>query len=330
MSDYRVQLKDKNGNRQFPVTTTQCVMNSEGVSLEQLLSDIQGANGESNKGDSTVEPIGGTNNVLCISLNPESEDDIALNAATIAAIKAGGDYILKISGDEKVFEGVIVNYMIYEDGDYCELTIVIDGFAAEMGMQSAYVTLTFAEDGTLASQMTFPKSGLILNKSSLLNHEMLQNLSILYYTTQSAYSFIYSEPDYCMNKHVWQVLDGYPATVVFSGYADTAFIKINCEHQTVLKIVDLASDTLTDIDVIISGGIIHLDPTDVLKTKNQQLITDIFLYNNTTFVCQDANHNQYRPISVTPSSSGTNILIYKDGSYCNYLLTRDGNCVIQS
>jgi hypothetical protein len=324
MSDYRVQLKDKNGNRQFPVTTTQCVMNSEGVSLEQLLSDIQGGTGESNKGDSTVEPIGGINNVLRISLNPESEDDIALNAATIATIRAGGDYVLKVGDGD--FEGMIVQYGIYED-DFFEFDVLIDGFLAEV-MSSVYVVFMFAEDGTLMDQVALPKSGLILDKDTLLNQKMLDNLFTLCYMTQSAYSFIYYEPDYCIRNGLETVLGYYPATVFFP-YGSSALIKINCEHQIVLKIVDMDS-VLESIDMIISGGIVHLDPTDLLKTKNRQLITDMPLYDNTTFVCQDANHNQYRPISVTTGSSGINILIYKDGSYCNYLLTSDGNCVIQS
>lgn len=327
MSDYRVQLKDKNGNRQFPVTTTQCVMNSEGVSLEQLLSDIQGGTGESNKGDSTVEPMGGINNVLRISINPESEDDIALNAATIATIRAGGDYVLKVSDGD--FEGVIVHYAICEEENYFEFGVLMDGLPAEVEMQSAYVMLMFAEDGTLMDQMAFPKSGLILDKDTLLNQKMLENLFILFYMTQSAYSFIYYEPDYCIQNGLGTVLGYYPATVFFPDVS-SALIKINCEHQVVLKFVDVYSATPEDIDIIISGGIIHLDPTDLLKTKNRQLITDLPLYNNTTFVCQDANHNQYRPISVTTGSSGINVLIYKDGSYCNYLLTSDGNCVIQS
>lgn len=328
MSDYRVQLKDKNGNRQFPVTTTQCVMNSEGVSLEQLLSDIQGGTGESNKGDSTVEPIGGINNVLRISINPESEDDIALNAATIATIRAGGDYVLMVGGGD--FENFIAQYAIYEEENYFEFDVFIDGFPAEVGMQSTYVILMFAENGTLMEQMAFPKSGLILDKNTLLNQGMLENLLMIYYMTQSAYSFIYYEPDYCIRSGLEEIIGYYPATFMIAPGSGVAFIKINCEHQVVLKVVDTVSATPEDIDIIISGGIIHLDPTDLLKTKNQQLITDILLYDNTTFVCQDANHNQYRPVSVTTGSSGTNILIYKDGSYCNYLLTSDGNCVIQS
>lgn len=40
MADYRIQLKDKEGNRQFPVTTTQSIVDSEGRSLEEILANL--------------------------------------------------------------------------------------------------------------------------------------------------------------------------------------------------------------------------------------------------------------------------------------------------
>ena len=40
MADYRIQLKDEHGNRQFPVTITQCVVDSEGRSLEEILANL--------------------------------------------------------------------------------------------------------------------------------------------------------------------------------------------------------------------------------------------------------------------------------------------------
>ena len=42
MADYRIQLKDKEGNRQFPVTTTQSIVDSEGRSLEEILANLGG------------------------------------------------------------------------------------------------------------------------------------------------------------------------------------------------------------------------------------------------------------------------------------------------
>ena len=40
MADYRIQLKDKEGNRQFPVTTIQSVVDNDGKNLEEILVNI--------------------------------------------------------------------------------------------------------------------------------------------------------------------------------------------------------------------------------------------------------------------------------------------------
>lgn len=45
MSDYIIQLKDEQGNRQFPVTTTQCVVDETGKSLDDILSTIGSGGG---------------------------------------------------------------------------------------------------------------------------------------------------------------------------------------------------------------------------------------------------------------------------------------------
>lgn len=41
MADYKVQLKDKDGNRQYPVTTTTLVVDAEGKTAEQRLREIE-------------------------------------------------------------------------------------------------------------------------------------------------------------------------------------------------------------------------------------------------------------------------------------------------
>ena len=41
MADYKVQLKDKDGNRQYPVTSTTLVVDEEGKTAEQRLREIE-------------------------------------------------------------------------------------------------------------------------------------------------------------------------------------------------------------------------------------------------------------------------------------------------
>lgn len=41
MADYKVQLKDKDGNRQYPVTSTALVVDEQGKTAEQRLREIE-------------------------------------------------------------------------------------------------------------------------------------------------------------------------------------------------------------------------------------------------------------------------------------------------
>lgn len=43
MSDYIIQLKDEQGNRQFPATTTQCVVDENGKNLNEILATLGGS-----------------------------------------------------------------------------------------------------------------------------------------------------------------------------------------------------------------------------------------------------------------------------------------------
>lgn len=52
MADYKVQLKDKDGNRQYPVTTTTLVVDSNGKTVEQRLQKLElGGGGGSGGGE---------------------------------------------------------------------------------------------------------------------------------------------------------------------------------------------------------------------------------------------------------------------------------------
>lgn len=55
MTDYRIQLKDKQGNRQFPVTTIQSVVDETGKSLDQILATL-GSGDETIGGGGSIDP----------------------------------------------------------------------------------------------------------------------------------------------------------------------------------------------------------------------------------------------------------------------------------
>lgn len=40
MADYKIQLKDKDGNKQYPVTSTILVVDEEGKTVEQRLIEL--------------------------------------------------------------------------------------------------------------------------------------------------------------------------------------------------------------------------------------------------------------------------------------------------
>lgn len=54
MTDYRIQLKDKQGNRQFPVTTIQSVVDETGKSLDQILATL--GSGDETIGGGSIDP----------------------------------------------------------------------------------------------------------------------------------------------------------------------------------------------------------------------------------------------------------------------------------
>ena len=41
MADYKIQLKDADGNKQYPVTATTLVVDAEGNTAEQRLAEIE-------------------------------------------------------------------------------------------------------------------------------------------------------------------------------------------------------------------------------------------------------------------------------------------------
>lgn len=52
MAEYKVQLKDKDGNKQYPVTTTDLVVGADGKTVEQRLKSLEGGGGAGG-GDNT-------------------------------------------------------------------------------------------------------------------------------------------------------------------------------------------------------------------------------------------------------------------------------------
>lgn len=53
MAEYKVQLKDKDGNKQYPVTTSDLVVGTDGKTVEQRLKSLEGGAGGTGGGDNT-------------------------------------------------------------------------------------------------------------------------------------------------------------------------------------------------------------------------------------------------------------------------------------
>ena len=100
MSDYRVQLKDELGNRQFPITTTQCVVDEEGKSLDVILATIGGGSGL----QYTVERTVYITKMVSDSLGVLEEDieitdeQRAYNLETLKKIEGGESVVLFVDG----------------------------------------------------------------------------------------------------------------------------------------------------------------------------------------------------------------------------------------
>lgn len=102
MSDYRVQLKDELGNRQFPITTTQCVVDEEGKSLDAILATIGGGSGLQHTVERTVyitKMVSSSDSLGVLEEDIEITDEQrAYNLETLKKIKGGESVVLFVDG----------------------------------------------------------------------------------------------------------------------------------------------------------------------------------------------------------------------------------------
>lgn len=111
MSDYRVQLKDELGDRQFPITTTQCVVDEEGKSLDAILATIGGGSGLQHIVERTVyiTKMVSSSDSLASEFDSDPlgvlEEDIeitdeqrAYNLETLKKIEGGESVVLFVDG----------------------------------------------------------------------------------------------------------------------------------------------------------------------------------------------------------------------------------------
>lgn len=99
MADYKVQLKDKDGNRQYPVTTTTLVVDAEGKTVEQRLKEIgSGSGGEGgNGGDFEVRTVYPTKQtVLEEETFDITEEERAYNMETLSKTLSGKTVFCKV------------------------------------------------------------------------------------------------------------------------------------------------------------------------------------------------------------------------------------------
>ena len=102
MSDYRVQLKDELGNRQFPITTTQCVVDEEGKSLDAILATIDGGSGLQYTVERTVyitKMVSSSDSLGVLEEDIEITDEQrAYNLETLKKIEGGESVVLFVDG----------------------------------------------------------------------------------------------------------------------------------------------------------------------------------------------------------------------------------------
>lgn len=128
MAGYKIQLKDKNGNRQYPVSTVDVVVDADGVSVADLLDrkqptlvsgvNIKTINGQSliGKGDLTIEGGGLKYFVERYVYEGKTEEERTYNLESLAMLDEGIDILWAgLGGPQPNYEGAMW-HMRYEEG----------------------------------------------------------------------------------------------------------------------------------------------------------------------------------------------------------------------
>ena len=146
MADYKVQLKDKDGNRQYPVTTTMLVVDSDGKTVEQRLQKLElGGSGDGSQFALRELKLGdGEGNY--------TEEELAYNQETRALLMAG-KYV-RFNGN-----GLAVLSQITSEDGYVAFTNAIEA-SMMPGVPILVTSIIFNEDGTIDA-MEFMFGGLI-------------------------------------------------------------------------------------------------------------------------------------------------------------------------
>lgn len=115
MADYRVQLKDNEGNRQFPITTIQSVVDNDGTNLDEILANLGGGSDivvDTEISSTSTNPVQNKvvyselqNKQNVISDLEEIRDGAALGATAIQKIKTINGKSLIGEGDVTISGG---------------------------------------------------------------------------------------------------------------------------------------------------------------------------------------------------------------------------------
>lgn len=118
MADYKVQLKDKDGNRQYPVTTTMLVVDSDGKTVEQRLQKLELGGGGSGSGgsgecvtDKFIRTLYGPNEELTDeqrAYNVETFNMYVNPNSELPTVVVGGAILINIDNDSsKITYGLL-------------------------------------------------------------------------------------------------------------------------------------------------------------------------------------------------------------------------------
>lgn len=132
MADYKVQLKDKDGNRQYPVTTTTLVVDAEGKTVEQRLKEIgsgSGGGGSVNREDFEVRTVYPTKQtVLEEETFDITEEERAYNIETLSKTLSGKTVFCKV-GEAILFPTISMSGVITE-ATYSTVVVLVGSLAS--------------------------------------------------------------------------------------------------------------------------------------------------------------------------------------------------------
>jgi hypothetical protein len=300
MSDYRVQLKDEKGNRQFPVTTTQCVVDESGKSLDDLLQSVGG--GLKYSEERTL--YGVYEEVL-------TDEQKAYNAETYSMMWRGDAVTINVGGF------FLTPFFDTTEGEYVMFEVV---FLDINGIKSHYI-IKLSSDGSVEVSHTYGEDG---------------SLVITYGDPESAKA-VFADPTFFYKRIVLlydiALVDLHIKSLPITTDGKTiCMLGFTSEGYEVIMTYDVDTGEIIEEETLYDTLKVYIDVSNT-EDRNASYNRDAVSVQNTykNIVVED-NYSigaVYYPLySYKTDNSNIEVIIYRNGAFQRWRINADGTSTL--